>query len=79
MITISAQVPDDLNNSLQFVAKTLERSKSFIIIKAIEEYIREQLEDIEDAEEDLIRKNNPNRTFYTSEEVQKILEERLHV
>ena len=53
--------------------------KSFIIIKAIEEYIREQLEDIEDAEEALRRKNNPNRTFYTSEEVQKILEERLHV
>jgi predicted transcriptional regulator len=45
---ISAQIPDDLNKALVEVAKSTERSKSHIILKAIQSYVLELQEDIED-------------------------------
>ncbi|OZG31668.1 ribbon-helix-helix domain-containing protein [Rickettsia endosymbiont of Culicoides newsteadi] len=67
---------DDLNISLFLIAKSMERSKSYIVHKAIESYIKEQLQDIEDAEDALARMKNPNRKFYTSEEMKQKLKER---
>ncbi len=76
MTTITTRIPNDLNNSLSLIAKSMERSKSYIVHRAIESYIKEQLEDIEDAEDALVRIKSPNRKFYTSEEMKQRLEER---
>ncbi|XVN43288.1 MAG: hypothetical protein RCG15_03135 [Candidatus Rickettsia vulgarisii] len=75
-VNITTQIPDELNRSLSFVAKEMHKSESEIIHEAIEAYVRELREDIEDAEIALARKNSPNRKFYTSEEMKKKLEER---
>ena len=48
MSTITARIPDDLNTALIEVAKQTERSKSHIILKAIQNYVLELQEDIED-------------------------------
>ena len=76
MSTITARIPDDLNEALSKVAKIMERPKTFLIYKAIEEYIKEAEQDIEDAEIALARTKSPDRKFYTSEEVKERLEAR---
>lgn len=48
MSTITARIPDELNNALTEVAKQTERSRSYIILKAIQNYVLELQEDIED-------------------------------
>ena len=48
MSTITARIPDSLNKSLTEVAKSMERSKNFIVLKAIQNYVLELQEDIED-------------------------------
>jgi predicted transcriptional regulator len=53
MNTITTRISDDLDNALSVVAKTMERSKSFIISKAIKKYVMELQEDIADAEDAL--------------------------
>ena len=76
MSTITARIPDELNIALSKVAKAMERPKTFLIHKAIEEYIRDAEQDIEDAEIALARMESPNRKFYTSEEIKERLEAR---
>jgi predicted transcriptional regulator len=62
MSTITARIPDALNEALSSVAKTMERSKNFIIIKAIENYVLELQEDIEDYNDavEILAQNNPS-------------------
>ena len=74
MAIINARISEELNNSLSVLAKSLDRSKSYVIAKAIQNYVIEQLDDLEDAEIALSRMNNQDRELYTSEEVQQILE-----
>jgi len=76
MSTITARIPDDLNEALSKVAKIMERPKTFLIYKAIEGYIKDAEQDIEDAEIALARTKSPDRKFYTSEEVKERLEAR---
>jgi len=76
MSTITARIPNDLNEALSKVAKIMERPKTFLIYKAIEGYIKEAEQDIEDAEIALARTKSPDRKFYTSEEVKERLEAR---
>ena len=40
--TISIRMPDELYNKLFTVAKETERSKSFLVIKALELYLKDQ-------------------------------------
>lgn len=40
--TISVRLPDELYNKLQVVAKESERSKSYMVIKALESYLKDQ-------------------------------------
>ena len=70
MSTITARIPDDLNAALTQVAKQTERSKSHIILKAIQNYVLELQEDIEDYNdaERILAQNNPT---YSLEEVMK--------
>jgi predicted DNA-binding protein len=76
MYTISARIPDELNEALAKVAKVMERPKAFLINKAIELYIREAEEDIKDAEIALAVMQDKNMKLYTSEEVREGLEAR---
>jgi predicted transcriptional regulator len=76
MSTITARIPDELNAALSKVAKVMERPKTFLIYKAVEQYIREAEQDIEDAEIALARMKSPDRKFYTSEEIKERLEAR---
>ena len=72
MSTITARIPDDLNIALIKVAKLTERSKSHIILKAVQNYVLELQEDIEgynDAVEILAQSN----TYVPLEEVIKNL------
>jgi predicted transcriptional regulator len=48
MSVVTANIPDELNKALTEVAKSTERSKSHIILKAIQNYVLELQEDIED-------------------------------
>jgi predicted transcriptional regulator len=61
MSTITARIPDDLDKALTAVAKSTERSKSFIILKAIQNYVLELQEDIEDYNDavEILAKNEP--------------------
>ena len=76
MSTITARIHDELNIALSKVAKAMERPKTFLIHKAIEEYIREVEQDIEDAEIALAVMNDKTMKRYTSEEVKERLEAR---
>ena len=61
MSTITARIPDDLNAALTKVAKQTERSKSHIILKAIQSYVLELQEDIEDYNDaiEILARNEP--------------------
>ena len=39
MATITVRIPDDINHSLSLIAESAERSKSYIVNKAIKHYI----------------------------------------
>ena len=45
---VTARLSDELNNLLVATAKSMERSKSYIVSKAVERYLIEAQEDIED-------------------------------
>jgi predicted transcriptional regulator len=70
MSTITARISDELDKALTEVAKSTERSKSFIISKAIQNYVLELQEDIEDYKDamEILAQNNPT---YTLEEIEK--------
>jgi len=50
-VTISAQIPSQLDKGLTMICEMEERSKSYFIKKALEKLLAEKLEDIEDYEE----------------------------
>lgn len=83
MTTIKADIPKELNDSLFAVAKFENQSVSNIISdtvrRALEARIREYEEDKKDADIALARMKNPNRKFYTSEEMRERLESRCRI
>lgn len=48
MQAINIRIPDELNDKLAFLAKSLELPKSHIVRKAIKSYIIDLQEDVED-------------------------------
>lgn len=70
MARLNLSIPDELNNALAISAKSLDRSRAYIARKAIESYLRERQEDIEDYKDALedIRDNSPRISW---EQVQK--------
>ncbi len=48
MSTVNVRIPDQLNNQLTSIAKTLHLPKSHLIRQAIQEYMRELEEDARD-------------------------------
>lgn len=72
MTTISLRIPDELNNILEKISKQQERSKTFIVKKAIENYL-EDLTDYNLAEEGYKRYLADNKKGYNLKEVAKSL------
>ena len=50
MVTISAQIPIDLLNSLEVLCKKYERSKSYFIRKSIEHFLENDFRNNQDDE-----------------------------
>ncbi len=48
VVTISAQIPSDLDKDLTEICQLEERSKSFYIKKALEKYLAEKRQDLAD-------------------------------
>ena len=42
MYTISFKVPEDINNRLEILSKTVDRKKSYLLRKAIEIFLEEK-------------------------------------
>lgn len=72
MATITARIPDLLNDDLDKLSHFQDRSKSNVIKRAIEKYVIEMMEDIEDVidAERVLAENNDS---YSLEEVMKEL------
>ena len=71
MSTVNVRIPDQLNNQLISIAKTLHLPKSHLIRQAIQEYMRELEEDARDiAIVEKILANSTGET-YSWEEVQR--------
>ena len=70
MSVVTARIPDALDKDLTEVAKSMERSKNFIILKAIQSYVLELQEDIEDYNDamEALKDNSPTISW---EEVQR--------
>lgn len=70
MATLNVRIPDDLNDSLVKSAQYLDRPKGYLVRKAIEEYLLELQEDIEDYNdaERILAQNNPR---YSLEEIER--------
>jgi len=67
---LSVRLPETMMARLNALCQETRRSKSFYIKEALQSY----LEDMEDLYIALERKANPHAKYYTSEEVQAILE-----
>ena len=76
---LSIRISEELDKSLSYIAKKFDRSKAYITKKALQDFILEAMEDIEDEEDAVKRLNNPNRKLYTSEEVDKMMIEKYGV
>ncbi len=48
VVTISAQIPAHLDQGLAIICAAEDRSKSYFIKKALEELLKEKLEDVQD-------------------------------
>lgn len=61
MATLNVRIPDDLNDILVKSAKHLDRAKGYLVRKALEEYLLELQEDIEDYNDaiEILAKNEP--------------------
>ncbi len=70
MTTITSRIPDDLYKSLSEIAIQSERPKGYIIRKAIQNYIAELQEDLQDYKDavEILSRNEPVVSW---EEVQR--------
>ena len=69
-IPLSVRIPDKLSQELNAVAKITERSKSFLIQKALESYLEEQA----DLQIALDRLHDPTDRVISIEEMRKEIE-----
>lgn len=67
--SLSIRIPDEIDSSLKKLCKDLERPKTFIIIKAIENYLREYA----DYQIALDRFNDKDDEIVSSKEMRKNL------
>jgi predicted DNA-binding protein len=70
MSLIAIRLTDDLNKRIEAIAKKVERSKSFIIRKGIENY----LEELEDSQNALNILNDPTTKWLDYDRAKKKLD-----
>jgi len=68
-VLISIRVPKEMGDRLNALSKKTERTKSYFILKALDQY----MEDMEDIFESMYRIENPLRRNYTQKEVDEEL------
>lgn len=73
MHTFTFKASDDIYKKLSKFAKAQERPQSYLIRKAVEEYIAEMEEDEADLKIALERLNDPSAEYIPWEEVEKQL------
>jgi len=69
VIMISVRLPQEMENRIDTLAKSTQRSKSFFVKEALANY----LDDMEEYYEVLKRQNDTNRNLITLEELEKAL------
>jgi RHH-type transcriptional regulator, rel operon repressor / antitoxin RelB len=69
---VSVRLPQDIDIRLDHLCALTRRSKSFYVKEALAQY----LEDMEDVYVTMDRVARPNRTFYSNEEVEALLNAR---
>jgi RHH-type transcriptional regulator, rel operon repressor / antitoxin RelB len=67
--SISVRLPDDIARNLEDLAKTIERPKTYVIRKAIEEYLKEYADYLIALE----RLNNKDDKIISDEEMMELL------
>lgn len=78
---VSGYVADEMLEPFNFLAKHMKRSKSFLVGDALRQYIAEKMEEFDDeieAEKALQRMNSASRTFCSSEDMTKFIDENCH-
>lgn len=72
MVALNVRIPDELSNVLAKSAEYLDRPKGYLVRKALEAYLQELQEDIEDYNDavEILAQNNPTTPL---EEVMKEL------
>lgn len=71
-VSVSLRLPDDIHQQLEVLTEEMERSKTYIIVKALESYF----EDYEDYRIALARLNDKDAKFISSKEMKRRLEKR---
>lgn len=69
-VILSLRIPKALNDKLEEIAKKTDRVKSYLVRKALEEY----LEDLEDYLVAFERYTREDKEYLTTEEVKRYLE-----
>jgi RHH-type rel operon transcriptional repressor/antitoxin RelB len=67
--SVSVRLPDDIARNLEDLAKTIERPKTYVIRKAIEEYLKEYANYLIALE----RLNNKDDRIISDEEMMELL------
>jgi RHH-type transcriptional regulator, rel operon repressor / antitoxin RelB len=67
--SVSVRLPDDIARNLEDLAKTIERPKTYVIRKAIEEYLKEYADYLIA----LDRLNNKDDRIISDEEMMELL------
>jgi RHH-type rel operon transcriptional repressor/antitoxin RelB len=67
--SVSVRLPDDIARNLEDLAKTIERPKTYVIRKAIEEYLKEYADYLIALE----RLNNKDDKIISDEEMMELL------
>ena len=68
MAALNVRIPDELSNVLTKSAEYLDRSKGYLVRKALEAYLQELQEDIEDYN-DAVEASKDDGPTFTLEEV----------
>lgn len=70
MQTVSFQIQEQLHSKLEYLAKLQDRSKGYIVRKAVESYLQDQ-EDIQAAEKALEEFYNSERSTFSLQEIKE--------
>jgi predicted DNA-binding protein len=71
-VSMTMRMPDEMAQSLGFIAKQLERSRNYLVLKAVEHYIKEQMEDFHEGEFALASEKESNDEYITWDEAEKM-------